>query len=106
MNPQTPASTIVRNPKRVGHVELMPSFSVSKCLAAMVDSYLNGPRILSTERPSHLIISGHPAKDCSSSASALGGFDLLLCAAHFLGKLPESYILNQLIQSRGRDGVA
>ncbi|KAJ7359284.1 hypothetical protein DFH08DRAFT_911430 [Mycena albidolilacea] len=57
----------------------------SQSKEAMIDSYLNGPRILSNERPSYLIISGHPAKDCSPSASALGGFDLLLCAAHFLG---------------------
>ncbi|KAJ7808257.1 hypothetical protein B0H14DRAFT_3762510 [Mycena olivaceomarginata] len=54
----------------------------------MIDAYLNGPRTLSNERLSHLVISQQPAQDGSEtldSASDLQNFDLLLCATHFLG---------------------
>lgn len=64
----------------------------------MIDAYLNGPRTLSNERLSHLVISQQPAQDGSEtldSASDLQNFDLLLCATHFLGKL--TIINDQLI---------
>ncbi|KAJ6519969.1 hypothetical protein C8R45DRAFT_42657 [Mycena sanguinolenta] len=52
----------------------------------MIDSYLNGPRTLSNERLSYLIISQQPADECSETSDAdLQTFDLLLCATHFLG---------------------
>ncbi|KAJ7235866.1 hypothetical protein B0H12DRAFT_1256838 [Mycena haematopus] len=51
----------------------------------MIDAYLNGPRTLSNERLSYLVISQQLA--CSETPTALDpqAFDLLLCATHFLG---------------------
>ncbi|KAF7333426.1 putative 15-O-acetyltransferase Tri3 [Mycena venus] len=55
----------------------------------MIDTYLNGPRTLSNERLSYLVIAQQPGKDCSksldTSPSGLQNFDLLLCATHFIG---------------------
>lgn len=46
----------------------------------MIDLYLNGPRTLSNQRLSYLIVSQHVEQD-----ESLQNFDLLLCATHFLG---------------------
>ncbi|KAJ7727829.1 hypothetical protein DFH07DRAFT_782362 [Mycena maculata] len=56
----------------------------------MIETYLNGPRTLSNERLSYLVVSQQLAKDCpqsieEASASDLQDFDMLLCATHFLG---------------------
>ncbi|KAJ7110066.1 hypothetical protein C8R44DRAFT_634837 [Mycena epipterygia] len=55
----------------------------------MIDAYLNGPRTLSNERLSYLVVAQQPAKDCSQTIevaeSEPQNFDLLLCATHFLG---------------------
>ncbi|KAF8216074.1 hypothetical protein K438DRAFT_1901776 [Mycena galopus ATCC 62051] len=51
----------------------------------MIDAYLNGPRTLSNEQLSYLVISQQPAKDCEALDGDLQKFDLLLCATHFLG---------------------
>ncbi|KAJ7040460.1 hypothetical protein C8F04DRAFT_1208817 [Mycena alexandri] len=48
----------------------------------MIDTYLNGPRTLSNERLSYLVISRQPEEN---SAQDLQSFDLMLCATHFLG---------------------
>jgi hypothetical protein len=51
----------------------------------MIDAYLNGPRTLSNERLSYLVISQQPVEDLDASALDVQNFDLLLCATHFLG---------------------
>ncbi|KAJ7492479.1 hypothetical protein FB451DRAFT_1336381 [Mycena latifolia] len=53
----------------------------------LIDSYLNGPRTLSNERLSYLVVSQQLDKDEAVEASGLDSqnFDLLLCATHFLG---------------------
>ncbi|CAK5264954.1 unnamed protein product [Mycena citricolor] len=48
----------------------------------LIDSYLNGPRTLSSERLSYLIIS-EPEQDESEDGTR--NFDLLVCAAHYIG---------------------
>ncbi|KAJ7706029.1 hypothetical protein B0H17DRAFT_919835 [Mycena rosella] len=55
----------------------------------MIDAYLNGPRTLSNERLSYLVVA-QLDKACSQTIEApeeveLQNFDLLLCATHFLG---------------------
>lgn len=58
----------------------------------LLDSYLNGPRTLSQDRLSYLIISH--AQDCTttspptpahSSSGDEASYDILICATHFLG---------------------
>ncbi|KAJ6575267.1 hypothetical protein B0H19DRAFT_1344161 [Mycena capillaripes] len=55
----------------------------------MIDAYLNGPRTLSNDQLSYLVISQQQVVDSSQSVDAsaldLQDFDLLLCATHFLG---------------------
>ncbi|KAJ7446506.1 hypothetical protein B0H11DRAFT_2085053 [Mycena galericulata] len=54
----------------------------------LIDAYLNGPRTLSNEHLSRLIISQSiqdASQSVEASAQELQDFDLLLCATHFLG---------------------
>lgn len=46
----------------------------------MIDSYLNGPRTLSNNRLSYLILS-----EGEKSDGSLANYELMVCAAHFLG---------------------
>jgi len=46
----------------------------------LIDSYLNGPRTLSDERLSYLILSQSGVSD-----AGLPNHDILICATHFLG---------------------
>lgn len=46
----------------------------------LIDSYLNGPRTLSNDRLSYLVLSTSEASETSSPSH-----DILICAAHFLG---------------------
>ncbi|KAJ6503384.1 hypothetical protein C8R47DRAFT_1105925 [Mycena vitilis] len=50
----------------------------------MIDAYLNGPRTLTSERLSYMVIS-HQDECLPSPEGDLQNFDLLLCATHFLG---------------------
>ncbi|KAJ6604797.1 hypothetical protein DFH09DRAFT_322316 [Mycena vulgaris] len=49
----------------------------------MIDTYLNGPRTLSNERLSHLVVAHQ--EPIEASTLELQNFDLLICATHFLG---------------------
>ncbi|KAK7058449.1 hypothetical protein VNI00_002083 [Paramarasmius palmivorus] len=57
----------------------------------LLDSYLNGPRTLSNERLSFLVVSQDPAHEGGSNEglqdnrSTNGNYDILICATHFLG---------------------
>ncbi|KAJ7170025.1 hypothetical protein C8R46DRAFT_1217636 [Mycena filopes] len=51
----------------------------------MIDAYLNGPRTLSNERLSYLVISQQSVEEVDGAGQDLQNFDLLLCATHFLG---------------------
>lgn len=65
----------------------------------LIDSYLNGPRTLSNERLSYLIVSQTPKLDGSlpipsasaappdqlTDADGVLDYELLICAAHFIG---------------------
>jgi hypothetical protein len=58
----------------------------------LIHSYLNGPRTLSNERISHLILSTansiptpNPSSASVDNEQPENDFDLLICAAHFLG---------------------
>jgi hypothetical protein len=59
--------------------------------AELLDSYVNGSRTLSNDRISYLIISGDtsyipdPAEKTMSSDDDVQNYDLLICAAHFIG---------------------
>ncbi|PPQ99567.1 hypothetical protein CVT24_005355 [Panaeolus cyanescens] len=56
-----------------------------RSLTALIDAYLNGPRTLSNERLSYLIVSGeHVKKDCPVK-DAVEDCNFLICATHFLG---------------------
>ncbi|KIY47381.1 hypothetical protein FISHEDRAFT_24173, partial [Fistulina hepatica ATCC 64428] len=51
----------------------------------LIDTYLNGPRTLSNERLSYLILSGKNL-DCNGfRLPNLEIYDLMICAAHFIG---------------------
>ncbi|KAJ7149075.1 hypothetical protein C8R43DRAFT_1008050 [Mycena crocata] len=51
----------------------------------MIEAYLNGPRTLSNERLSYLVISNHSSSSTHAvSEPGVQNFDLILCAAHFL----------------------
>ncbi|KAJ7145201.1 hypothetical protein C8R43DRAFT_1013201 [Mycena crocata] len=55
-------------------------------LPEMIEAYLNGPRTLSNDRLSYLIISNHGSLPTPAiSEPGVQNFDLILCAAHFLG---------------------
>ncbi|KAI3622817.1 hypothetical protein WG66_015716 [Moniliophthora roreri] len=47
----------------------------------MLDWYLNGPRTLSNERLSYLVVSQVPTDETSAKAN----YDICICATHFLG---------------------
>lgn len=64
----------------------------------LIDSYLNGDRILSNDCASYLILSGqtsssltppitpnHPAKESTDEQSIEQNYDILICAAHYIG---------------------
>ncbi|KAF9786669.1 hypothetical protein BJ322DRAFT_1004181 [Thelephora terrestris] len=51
----------------------------------LIHSYLNGPRTLSNQRISYLVLSAVPTPPDSPDNEPVGEFDLLICAAHFLG---------------------
>ncbi|KAK7064108.1 putative 15-O-acetyltransferase Tri3 [Favolaschia claudopus] len=51
----------------------------------MIDQYLNGPRTLSNEHLSHLVVSQPSEDDTADSTCDVQNYDLLLCATHFLG---------------------
>lgn len=57
-------------------VSTLPSISPD-----LIDSYLNGPRLLSPSRLSFLVVS----RATSTEASGQAEFDLLLCTTHFVG---------------------
>ena len=48
--------------------------------AELIDTYLNGPRTLSNERLSYLVVSSE-----DKSQDAERNYDFLICATHFLG---------------------
>jgi hypothetical protein len=49
----------------------------------LIDSYLNGPRTLSNDRLSYLVVSPHMSP--TDSTENTGDCDFLICATHFLG---------------------
>ena len=49
----------------------------------LIDSYLNGPRTLSNDRLSYLIVSSRMSS--TNSMENAGDYDFLICATHFLG---------------------
>ena len=52
----------------------------------LIDAYLNGPRTLSNDRLSYLIISSENANTpADHSLESLKNYDLMICATHFLG---------------------
>jgi hypothetical protein len=52
----------------------------------LLDEYLNGPRTLSQDRLSYLIISRESKPTTTdSSADIPANYDILICATHFLG---------------------
>ncbi|TFK36994.1 hypothetical protein BDQ12DRAFT_736718 [Crucibulum laeve] len=51
----------------------------------LIESYLNGPRTLSTERLSYLMFSQTPLGDSSVLGNTTQNYDFLICATHFLG---------------------
>lgn len=79
-------SNIVRNPKMAGLFYFSPCYGLN-LFPEMIDAYLNGPRTLSNERLSYLVISQQQVEDLEASALDVQNFDLLLCATHFLGTL-------------------
>ncbi|RDB28633.1 hypothetical protein Hypma_015825 [Hypsizygus marmoreus] len=51
----------------------------------LVDSYLNGPRTLSKDRISYLIVSPHGPSQHEASGDITTECEFLICATHFLG---------------------
>ena len=64
---------------------------LNKIWTELLDSYLNGPRTLSNERLSFLVVSQDPTHEGGSNEglqdnrSTNGNYDILICATHFLG---------------------
>lgn len=57
-------------------------------MIALIDAYLNGPRTLSNDRLSYLIISSDYANTSiptDHSQESVKNYDLMICATHFLG---------------------
>jgi len=73
------------------------SSHVSDILTELIDGYLNGPRTLSNDRLSYLILSRpKPTEDSASVAAPVLGndqstepqqYELLICATHFLADM-------------------
>ena len=73
-------------PKQRMVCELYTTFVVPSSLtipSELLDAYLNGPRTLSQDRLSYLIISRESKPDSSPDIPA--NHDILICATHFLG---------------------
>jgi hypothetical protein len=54
----------------------------------LIDNYLNGERTLSNNRLSYLVLSSQstfPLQDGAENENSEQNFDLLICAAHFIG---------------------
>lgn len=54
----------------------------------LIDSYLNGERTLSNDRLSYLVFSSSsssPSSSCNDDDNPQTNFDLLICAAHWIG---------------------
>jgi hypothetical protein len=76
---QTTTSSIARSQKTVGTFALaVPPLLIIR--SDLIDTYLNGPRSLSNERLSHLVISSD-----DKSQNMERNYDFLICATHFLG---------------------
>lgn len=61
---------------------------IANCVLELLDSYLNGPRILSARRLSCLILSQElniPEEGPVVSEEDWTNFDLLICTTHFVG---------------------
>lgn len=57
-------------------------------LAALIDTYLNGPRTLSNDRLSYLIINSEYTNKnlfTNHSQDTIENYDFMICATHFLG---------------------
>ncbi|KAF8167602.1 hypothetical protein B0H34DRAFT_645497 [Crassisporium funariophilum] len=52
--------------------------------ADLIDSYLNGPRTLSNERLSYLVVA-HDSSPSENGQDSVRNYDFLFCATHFLG---------------------
>lgn len=78
----TGISNIANSPKMVGTIIRRINFTGTEIyeLIGLIDAYLNGPRTLSNERLSYLIVS-------QSDGNLKGdqNIDFLICATHFLG---------------------
>ncbi|KAJ7225260.1 hypothetical protein GGX14DRAFT_386181 [Mycena pura] len=95
---------------RLFGLDYYPPPPSSACLKELIDSYLNGPRTLSNERLSYLIVSQQPTAGESQTTETADpvpqNFALLLCATHFIGGFIEIYTKTILTDARLGDGMA